>query len=369
MNKKNIWIFSSVIDNFGDAGVAYRIAREISLNKEFKIFLFIDDIITLAKLENSLSLQHQKQIRHNIIIIQWNSSCFSGLATPDIILETFGCFSEKPLNNQKLESIPQINIEYLSAEDWTLNYHLKPSLLGTQKKFFYFLGFNENSGGLFIENNYTQEEMEFKKHDTNILNFVQKYKIPFNLKRKKIFIFGYESNIWHQWTNIWRQLNINYELWIAEKKVLNSMRENRIHTVSLPFVNQTDFDKLLWLSDIAIVRGEDSFIRAQLAGIPFFWHIYPQKNQLHLKKLSAFWCQVTPYYENEIFFHHQRLSLALNEGIVLSDKECYTSWNILLQYQENWLKNTQSWRDFLLSQSTAYEKLTQFIKKQLELPL
>jgi uncharacterized repeat protein (TIGR03837 family) len=36
------------------------------------------------------------------------------------------------------------------------------------------------------------------------------------------------------------------------------------------------------------VRGEDSFVRAQWAGRPFVWHIYPQDENLHHKKLRAF---------------------------------------------------------------------------------
>jgi uncharacterized repeat protein (TIGR03837 family) len=37
-----------------------------------------------------------------------------------------------------------------------------------------------------------------------------------------------------------------------------------------------------------IVRGEDSFVRAQLAGKPFIWHIYPQEDRAHETKLAAF---------------------------------------------------------------------------------
>jgi uncharacterized repeat protein (TIGR03837 family) len=56
----------------------------------------------------------------------------------------------------------------------------------------------------------------------------------------------------------------------------------------LPFVAQPDYDKLLWACDLNFVRGEDSFVRAQWAGKPFIWHIYPQDENLHHKKLRAF---------------------------------------------------------------------------------
>ena len=56
----------------------------------------------------------------------------------------------------------------------------------------------------------------------------------------------------------------------------------------LPFVPQQDYDKLLWSCDLNLVRGEDSWVRAQWAGKSFIWHIYAQDENLHHKKLRAF---------------------------------------------------------------------------------
>ncbi len=56
----------------------------------------------------------------------------------------------------------------------------------------------------------------------------------------------------------------------------------------LPFLPQRRYDELLWACDLNFVRGEDSFVRAQWAGKPFVWHIYPQAEDAHLVKLEAF---------------------------------------------------------------------------------
>lgn len=42
-----------------------------------------------------------------------------------------------------------------------------------------------------------------------------------------------------------------------------------------------------------LVRGEDSLVRALWAGKPLVWHIYPQDDDAHVAKLSAFldWLQ------------------------------------------------------------------------------
>ena len=61
-----------------------------------------------------------------------------------------------------------------------------------------------------------------------------------------------------------------------------------IRFIALPFVSQNDYDWLLLHCDLNIVRGEDSFVRAQWAGKPFIWHIYPQSDGAHLLKLDAF---------------------------------------------------------------------------------
>ena len=51
---------------------------------------------------------------------------------------------------------------------------------------------------------------------------------------------------------------------------------------------------MLWACDLNFVRGEDSFVRAQWAGKPFVWHIYPQDENLHHKKLRAFLQRYAP---------------------------------------------------------------------------
>ncbi|NJM33290.1 MAG: elongation factor P maturation arginine rhamnosyltransferase EarP [Limnobacter sp.] len=58
--------------------------------------------------------------------------------------------------------------------------------------------------------------------------------------------------------------------------------------VWLPFCPITAFDARLNQFDFLFVRGEDSFVRAQLAGKPFVWHIYHTPDNAHIEKLQAF---------------------------------------------------------------------------------
>ena len=56
----------------------------------------------------------------------------------------------------------------------------------------------------------------------------------------------------------------------------------------LSALTHADFDHLLWSCDLNFVRGEDSLVRAILAGQPFLWQIYPQDDNAHVSKLEAF---------------------------------------------------------------------------------
>ena len=64
-----------------------------------------------------------------------------------------------------------------------------------------------------------------------------------------------------------------------------------VRLVRLPWLSQTDFDHLLWASELNFVRGEDSLVRALWAGAPFVWQAYPQPDAAHLAKVEALLAQ------------------------------------------------------------------------------
>jgi uncharacterized repeat protein (TIGR03837 family) len=74
----------------------------------------------------------------------------------------------------------------------------------------------------------------------------------------------------------------------AEPVAGTAVTRDRLTLRVIPFLTQLDYDRLLWSCDLNIVRGEDSWVRAQWAGRPFVWHIYPQDENLHHVKLRAF---------------------------------------------------------------------------------
>ena len=77
--------------------------------------------------------------------------------------------------------------------------------------------------------------------------------------------------------------------WLGESDLLAGIVHRRAHLEFhvLPFMDQDNYDRLLWACDINFVRGEDSCVRAQWAANPFVWQAYPQQENAHWAKLDA----------------------------------------------------------------------------------
>jgi uncharacterized repeat protein (TIGR03837 family) len=56
----------------------------------------------------------------------------------------------------------------------------------------------------------------------------------------------------------------------------------------LPFLDQDEYDRLLWCCDWNFVRGEDSLVRAIWARRACVWQAYPQADAAHRPKVEAF---------------------------------------------------------------------------------
>ena len=155
-------------------------------------------------------------------------------------------------------------------------------------------------------------------------------------------------------------------------------QSEHVTLIKIPFVAQQDFDKLLNLADGAVIRGEDSFIRAQLAGKPFFWHIYPQEENIHLDKLHAFWDKAHQVYPDVVATVHRLLSDELNNGEALSDSQRLQAWQTLTAHQNEWRqkRGKMAGRTFcpkkcrrktcrLIQSTKKYAKIARFITTDL----
>ncbi|WP_338989739.1 elongation factor P maturation arginine rhamnosyltransferase EarP [Fusobacterium animalis] len=283
MKIDSIDIFCQVIDNYGDVGVAYRLAREFKrVYPNKKLRFVINQIEELNLIRKSEDIE---------IILYKDISKIENSA--DLIIESFGCEIPKEYMNKAFkDSKLIINLEYFSAEKWVDDFHLQESFLGGNlKKYFFIPGLSKKSGGILLDNEFLERK---KKVEANKEYYLEK----FGIKEKYDLIgsvFSYEKNFDSLIEEL-KKLDKKVILLILSEKTQknfikyfdNGNNYDKIKFVKLPFFTYDKYEELLALCDFNLVRGEDSFVRALLLGKPFLWHIYPQDENTHIKKLESF---------------------------------------------------------------------------------
>lgn len=373
------WVFVRVIDNYGDAGVGWRLSCLLAEYLHMHVRLWIDDTDALNKLVPASEQQTQ------ITIEAWQGDAImrqqlSAAADPVLVIETFGC----ELPPQVLERMGQcrplwLNWEYLTAEDWAVGLHAMSSLQSNGlEKYFWFMGIDADSGGLLCEPDYLAEREKFRQQPQLQQAFRQEYGLPLQHTGQLWLVFAYTSGQWAQWMAMWQQADTPVTLWLAGGQVIESLRAAKliapeelqqdgdicelgnVTLVRIPFVPQAAFDRLLWLADAAIVRGEDSFVRALWAGLPFFWHIYRQDDDVHLHKLHAFWFKAMQGWPAELRQAFTVLSDDLNGAESVSSLKREQAWRYLCAHWQSWVKSAAAWSEMLHGQDNALEKLARF---------
>lgn len=348
------WLFCQVIDNWGDVGVSWRLARELRTRLGAQVYLFLDEMTVLPILAPDFADEN------NIFIKQWledENTDLADVPPPDLAIEMFACrLPENVIQIIKQNQAVWLNWEYLSAEAWAVRTHGMLSLQADGfAKYFWQMGFVAESGGLLRETDFRQPE-----------NHARRVFSP--NKPLKIMIFAYESEVWADWLRAWAQFNYPMEIdvysaqvWRCLPTVSGSLNIRIRQQASVP---QKDFDNLLAKYDCLMVRGEDSCVRAQLAGKPFFWHIYQQADLAHLAKLAAFW-EVAGFNENVIWKQaHQALSGELNGAFRLPENERVANWQILFENLITWQETAWAWQADLHAQSDAVSRLAMWLKSQ-----
>ena len=378
------WLFCTVIDNFGDISVSWRLAQELRQRLGWQVHLWLDDLAALRTIAPdapaALTCAHQ-----GIPLRAWQAAQSADLgnaSAPDLVIEAFAC--DLPPNVLAVIQAHRpvwLNWEYLSAEDWAIRTHAMPSLQANGcEKYFWQMGFVPESGGLLREADYVEQMDAFKQRQ------------PENTPSLKtaalhIFAFGYASDIWQKWAAALAEQEREIVLHCAGKPLQTSLSAwgnvsgslktansndtppartlGSLKIINQNFVPQAQFDRALWAADVLIVRGEDSFVRAQLAGKPFFWHIYPQAQAAHLDKLNAFW---RTHHQHAaptaaVQHAHQALSNDLNGAADLTSAQRRQHWRTLLAHLADWQRSARAWQQYLLSQNDAVSRLRDWLHR------
>ncbi|MCX7162283.1 MAG: elongation factor P maturation arginine rhamnosyltransferase EarP [Rhodocyclales bacterium] len=273
-------IFCTVVDNYGDAGVCWRLARQLADEYGWRLRLWIDDMAPLRQLAPDYAAGP-------VEVRAWTAPW---LATDcaDVVIEAFAC----ELPAAYVETMAQrprppvwLNLEYLSAENWVAGCHAmsSPHTRLPLLKHFFFPGFTANSGGLLREQDY-----HARRHAFDAKAFRAEFGLPAAAQDElTISLFSYPNpalpELMRAWAASPRPVRL---LRPGSSETPRSSGNLSVH--NLPFLPQVRYDELLWSCDLNFVRGEDSFVRAQWAGKPFVWQIYPQAGDAHQAKLDAF---------------------------------------------------------------------------------
>lgn len=350
-------LFCAVVDNLGDAGVCWRLARQLAREHGWAVRLWIDDPAPLAGLRPGIDALAEQQVVDGVEIRPWRTP-FPDAEPARIVIEAFAC--ELPANYvAAMANMPPvwINLEYLSAEDWVAGCHglgsPHPTLPLT--KFFFFPGFGSGTGGIIRE-----RDAEFGGA------------IP--SATLQVSLFCYDNPALRGLLEAWaagpepitctvadglprRQA----EAWLGKDfPVGTECRQGALALLASPFVSQPEYDRRLGASALNFVRGEDSFVRAQWARRPFVWHIYPQDGDAHRIKLEAFLDRYTHDLEAATRAAVLAFHRAWNTG-----GDAAAAWPALRAALPALQAHATPWADEIGAPGDLAENLARFCKKRL----
>ncbi|UVL68239.1 elongation factor P maturation arginine rhamnosyltransferase EarP [Pseudomonas sp. B21-031] len=304
---KATWdIFCTVVDNYGDIGVTWRLARQLVDEHDLAVRLWVDDLNAFVPMCPGADATALQQWQHGVDVRQWPAEWLP-VEPAEVVIGAFAC--QLPAHYvEAMRARPKpplwLNLDYLSAEDWVEGCHGLPSPQPNGlRKVFFFPGFTEKTGGLLREGDLLARREAFAQSAEARQAFLQRLGVHPEAQARLISLFAYENTQLGNWLDALAADTQPTHLLVPQGRILadvahwlgepglavGDVRLRGSLTVQiLPFVSQDDYDRLLWACDFNAVRGEDSFVRAQWAGRPMLWHIYVQEENAHWEKLEAF---------------------------------------------------------------------------------
>ena len=377
---KSLALFCKVVDNYGDIGICWRLARQLQHEHRIAVTLWVDDLQTFQRICPAIAVDADVQQRDDVTVRHWRDQDgdFSANDVADIVIEFFGCDIPPGYIAAIAQCHPRpvwLNLEGLTAEEWVEGCHTLPSphpRMPLTKHFFY-PGFTDKTGGLLRESALEEHRQQLQSDPAAVADFLLRLGVtPMEMAAFKVSLFCYPpapvAALFEAWQSgdaavtclVPEGVAVDaVQAFLGEQAIAGAVHTSGALTVRvLPFVAQPDYDKLLWACDLNFVRGEDSFVRAQWAGKPFIWHIYPQDKDLHHKKLRAFLQRYATDLESLI-----ALSLRWNGAIAANGEEQGVWATLWSQFQSDLPKVTRraaDWQRQMLANGDLATNLLKF---------
>ena len=372
-------IFCRVIDNYGDAGVCWRLARQLAREHEARVRLSVDNLAILHALHPDVDPVAPIQRACGVEIRLANGDPSLPEPPGDVVIEAFGCGLPPRYAAAMTRRTPPplwIILEYLSAEDWVAQHHGLPSpppALAVAR-YFFFPGFTRETGGLLRETDLMARRAAFGRREREAFWRSCGLPAPAGLA---VSLFAYDTAPLAPLLQCWEQGAEEIVAAVPEGPVARHirayfggasgsvMRRGRLEARLLPFLPQMSYDELLWSCDINFVRGEDSFVRAQWAQQPLVWHIYPQAGGAHRLKLDAFLDLYTKGLEDaaaaalRAFWHRWNHMDAAPVNVA-------EAWRGLRSHASILTAHARAWTEQLVQAGDLATRLAQFARERVK---
>lgn len=346
-------IFCKVIDNYGDAGVCLRLSRCL-VQKGHTVKLICYNTQTLDKITNDSD--------KNLIDIQkWSDNLTFN--DTDVVVLAFSCRpSDEVINNIAKSNVLTVNLEYLSAESWVEDCHGLRSFADNLNCYYFFPGFTRKTGGLIIEDEFIAKIGNKKLTDTDNTRYISLFSYKNDNLKTVLKILSKSKK--HNIVTVFEGLaldNLNALLNINLKAGQSYSFENFTFNAH-SMVPQPQYDDILINSDLNLVRGEDSIVRAMLTGNIFLWQIYYQEENAHIIKLNEFIDRMGEATDADpkLFDMFRKLNNMYNSNGTI-DPESF-NYDI---FENNFKIQTQKWSEYLLNQPSLTDSLIEFCAKKI----
>ncbi len=267
-------IFCRVIDNHGDLGVCWRLARTLAAMGD-EVTLRVDEASALAWMAG----EWPKGVQAMPFDV-----AAKGAPMADVVVEAFGCDPPRAdlLAMRRATHPPTwINLEYFSAEPYVARCHglASPQLSGPAQgltKWFFYPGLAAQTGGLL---------------PAPAQGWPQRLKQPVGARLVSVLAYAH-AELLPLLEALACQPTVVLGFAGPSLALLQALHASGgwppgLGLVPLPPMSQMEFDGVLATCAFNVVRGEDSLVSALRAGAPFAWNIYAQNDGAHVVKLEA----------------------------------------------------------------------------------
>lgn len=308
---RSLRILCRVIDNFGDAGVCWRLARQLAGEFGWRVTLSIDrhDLLARFGADPRAAVRVEPWPGDAATPAPTDTAAASRAPAPvpdEVLVSAFGCEPPASLRSALAGGPPRplwVNLEYLSAEDWIEGCHGLRSTRPADRavEHYFYPGFTERSGGLLRERGLFERRDAFVGSEAQ-RDWLRSLGVLPDAGERLVSLFSYRDAPIGEWLAAVAAGDRPHRVVVPDAAADpalaavfgtapapgQSARRGRLLVQRIPFLTQDDYDRLLWSADLNFVRGEDSWIRAHWAARPFVWQPYVQPDQAHQVKLQAF---------------------------------------------------------------------------------